>query len=319
MMPGSPLGNLGSLPLRGLEVDLRKGLIRASFSEKTFFVDFPKDNVTIAGKPLRLPCVAMSDPSLKPKITWLLHGQPIDVTNPRYIVEQDNTLRIDGAVGADTGEYTCVAETDHDRVNMTAKIVVRGKLGWGLIWDRWGLLDTWLVPKGLVSNLREITISDVPTPPQNVWVKCDNTTSSADVTFQYIEMSQEVPAREFWVQYNMDENEPNYWETYPTPISHLNNDFGTFRVSLHPYGNFAFRVVARNDVSVCRFLGSKVNGGLRSDFWFQVGDSAPTMGDRRCITPAARPSRNPGKVLVKGNTPEDLTVYWEVSWVSGIP
>lgn len=97
-------------------------------------------------------------------------------------------------------------------------------------------------------------ILDVPTPPQNVWVQCENTSLSAIVKFQYIEMSQDVPAREFWVQFNMDENEPNYWETYPTPVSHMNGDFGTIRPSLHAYGNFAFRVVARNDVSTCSFL-----------------------------------------------------------------
>lgn len=90
-------------------------------------VSFPVDNVTVAGRPLRLPCVATADPALRARVTWLLHGHPIDVTNARYVVERDNTLRIDSAVGTDTGEYTCVAETEYDSVNKSAKIVVRGK------------------------------------------------------------------------------------------------------------------------------------------------------------------------------------------------
>lgn len=60
------------------------------------------------------------------KVAWLQHGFPIDTTNGRYVVEEDNTLRIDGVVGTDTGEYTCAAETDYDRTERTAKIVVKG-------------------------------------------------------------------------------------------------------------------------------------------------------------------------------------------------
>ena len=104
-------------------------------------------------------------------------------------------------------------------------------------------------------------------PPLQVWVACDNSSLSAEINFTYVEKSEDVPAKEFWVQYNMDENEPNYWETYPIPVSHLSNVvYGNIRPSLHPYRNFTFRVVARNDVSgILKWIfaaGLEIDGAL---------------------------------------------------------
>ena len=65
------------------------------------------------------------------KIVWEKDGEPIviDKQTSKYFIDEDNSLHIRQAAGIDTGDYTCVASTDIDRVEETANLIVRGMLG----------------------------------------------------------------------------------------------------------------------------------------------------------------------------------------------
>uniref|UniRef100_A0A914UUK7 Fibronectin type-III domain-containing protein n=1 Tax=Plectus sambesii TaxID=2011161 RepID=A0A914UUK7_9BILA len=107
------------------------------------------------------------------------------------------------------------------------------------------------------------------------------------------------PVREFWVQYQIDpKTEGSVWRTHPTPVTAAGNERiedgqrlveAGVTVDLQPFGQYKFRVIARND----------------------VGDSAPAEVNGECETPAKVPDRNPTGVSAKGSTPEDLVVYWQ--------
>lgn len=145
-------------------------------------------------------------------------------------------------------------------------------------------------------------IADVPSPPHSAYVHpCESMGQSAVVNFEHMESVEETvePVREFWVQYQIDpKNEGSVWRTHPSPVTAVGHEQiedgqrlvrGGITVDLQPFGQYKFRVIARND----------------------VGDSSPADVKGDCVTPAKVPDRNPAGVNAKGSTPEDLVVYWQ--------
>lgn len=60
---------------------------------------------------------------------------------------------------------------------------------------------------------------------------------------------------------------------------------------MSPWGNYTFRVRARN----------------------KIGDSEPSAPSEHCTTPEEVPFQNPDKVIGKGTHPNNLVISWTVS------
>ena len=70
----------------------------------------------------------------------------------------------------------------------------------------------------------------------------------------------------------------------------------TFKVSMSPWTNYTFRVIARN----------------------KVGDSLPSGHSKDCLTPEDVPYKNPDNVLGRGTQPNNLVISWTVSNLSNL-
>uniref|UniRef100_A0A914WBL0 Uncharacterized protein n=1 Tax=Plectus sambesii TaxID=2011161 RepID=A0A914WBL0_9BILA len=248
------------------------GSARVIIRKATRLVSFaPREQTRVAGERIELPCTAEHDENIKVTYSWLINGKPIPeelIANGHYVLLPNSTLVIPDPAKYDTASYTCVAST---RLDNSTK----------------------------VSTLR---IKDVPSPPHSAYLHpCEKLGQSAVVRFAHMESVDETvePVREFWVQYQIDpKTEGSVWRTHPTPVTAAGNERiedgqrlveAGVTVDLQPFGQYKFRVIARND----------------------VGDSAPAEVNGECETPAKVPDRNPTGVSAKGSTPEDLVVYWQ--------
>jgi neuronal cell adhesion protein len=68
----------------------------------------------------------------------------------------------------------------------------------------------------------------------------------------------------------------------------------TFKVSMSPWSNYTFRVIARN----------------------KVGDSLPSGHSKVCLTPEDVPYKNPDNVEGRGTAPNNLVIYWTVCQIA---
>ena len=64
-----------------------------------------------------------------------------------------------------------------------------------------------------------------------------------------------------------------------------------FKVSMSPWTNYTFRVMARN----------------------KVGESLPSGHSKVCLTGEDVPYKNPDNVIGRGTAPNNLVIYWTVS------
>ena len=70
----------------------------------------------------------------------------------------------------------------------------------------------------------------------------------------------------------------------------------SFKVSMSPWTNYTFRVIARN----------------------KVGESLPSKHSTICLTPEDVPYKNPDNVEGRGTKPNNLVIYWTVSFITCI-
>ncbi|CAI5448724.1 unnamed protein product [Caenorhabditis angaria] len=247
-----------------------EGTIELSVRKPTTIEPFARaEDVRMAGEDITLPCSATTDEHLDVKYEWHVDGLPIDENvNPgHYKVQDDHSLVVYKPTQYDSAKYKCIVSTKLDKVEKEVKIQIK----------------------------------DVPVPVHSAYVSnCDPNSLSAEIAFEHIENANIIsPVKEFWVQYQMDsETEGSQWRTHPVPVeAHPNDqiegDLRTVRgkatVALQPFGQYVFRVLARN----------------------AVGDSAATKVKDQCNTPAKKPDRNPGEVAAKGTSPENLMVEWK--------
>ena len=222
-----------------------------------------------AGQPLHLPCNAEHDDNLAITYRWYVGDSPIDpkASGDRYRITEDNTLIIPRPTQFDSAEYKCVAATKLDSSERRVRV----------------------------------DIQDVPLPVHSAYIEnCDPEGNSAKIAFNHLEPANTaVPVNEFWIYYQIDPDvDPTNWKLHSIPVDARKNEAvvenerrvkGSITITLHPYGRYVFRIVARN----------------------VVGDSTPTLVKNTCETNAKPPFRNPSNVRVEGVTPDNLMVYWD--------
>jgi len=132
----------------------------------------------------------------------------------------------------------------------------------------------------------------VPDEPNNVKVQCRDQQRSAEITWQPGKENY-APILNFIVQYNTS-FAPDTWIDISTNISQTSRDI---TIDLSPWGNYTFRVLARN----------------------KIGLSPPSEHTRNvCRTDQDLPEKNPENVIGEGDEPNNLVIYWtpmpQIEW-----
>ncbi|GMT24778.1 hypothetical protein PFISCL1PPCAC_16075, partial [Pristionchus fissidentatus] len=248
-----------------------KGTAKVLVRKATFIVPFEaQEEERVAGGTISLPCEAQADDRLDVQYEWRVNGMPLPdhyIENGHYKVGKDNSLTVYSPSQSDTGKYSCIAKTKLDQVEKEIKISIR----------------------------------DVPFPPYAAGVdSCKPAERSVVINYEHMEQVDTAsPVKEFWVQYQIDSaTEGGVWRTHPAAMLPVTgSEFiedknriskGSFTIALQPFGQYSFRVVARNS----------------------VGDSSPVKAKGTCVTPPQLPDRNPSEVVAKGASPENLVVSW---------
>ncbi|KAJ7421674.1 hypothetical protein BTVI_17073 [Pitangus sulphuratus] len=162
--------------------------------------------------------------------------------------KEDDGLTILGVAERDQGDYTCVASTELDKDSAKAYLTVLGRP------DQ---------PRDLeLTDLKERSV-------QLTWIPGDDNNS---------------PITDYIVQFEEDRLQPGVWHNHSRYPGSVNSAL----LSLSPYVNYQFRVIAVND----------------------VGSSVPSEPSERYQTNGARPEINPTGVQGAGTQKNNMEITW---------
>ncbi|KGL83267.1 Neurofascin, partial [Tinamus guttatus] len=162
--------------------------------------------------------------------------------------KEDDGLTIHGVAEKDQGDYTCVASTELDKDSAKAYLTVLERP------DR---------PRDLeLSDLAERSV-------RLTWIPGDDNNS---------------PITDYIVQFEEDRYQPGTWHNHSSYPGSVNSAV----LSLSPYVNYQFRVIAVND----------------------VGSSLPSVPSERYQTNGARPEINPTGVQGAGTQRNNMEITW---------
>ncbi|XP_062451161.1 neurofascin isoform X3 [Rhea pennata] len=162
--------------------------------------------------------------------------------------KEDDGLTIYGVAEKDQGDYTCIASTELDKDSAKAYLTVLERP------DR---------PRDLeLTDLAERSV-------RLTWIPGDDNNS---------------PITDYIVQFEEDRFQPGIWHNHSSYPGSVNSAV----LSLSPYVNYQFRVIAVND----------------------VGSSLPSMPSERYQTNGARPEINPTGVQGAGTQKNNMEITW---------
>lgn len=208
----------------------------------------PVDYEVIAGLAATFRCSATKDVNLTLEIDWMANGQLID---------------FDGEPRMYKGHDSALT------------IYKTGELDLGV----YKCVAKTRLDSATASAI--LTVQDVPNPPRMVDVECHQRTA----TIKWQPMGDNrAPIHRFSIQYNTSFT-PDMWLTVADNIPAIEFERD---VSLRPWTNFTFRVLARN----------------------KVGSSLPSRNSIRCQTAPDVPHGNPAWVEGQGTQPDNLVISW---------
>lgn len=221
---------------------------------RTTIITAPLDMMVYEGTEAKFTCTATTDPEEvgNLRIVWKKDGQEIDYNLAQRVFknDMDNSLTISGTIYLDTGKFTCMATNGLDENEESAQLVVQAP----------------------------------PDPPASVQVRCYNTNRQAEIWWQPGKENY-APILNFVVQYNTS-FAPDTWYDIATNLSQNER---RMVVSMSPWGNYTFRVIARN----------------------KIGLSLPSMQTFNiCSTQPDVPDKNPENVIGEGDQPNNLVIFW---------
>nr|XP_037271321.1 neuroglian-like [Rhipicephalus microplus] len=215
---------------------------------KTLITQPPENYEVAADKSATFRCNAEADPSLELKIEWLFNGQPVDPEADARMVQ----------AGDNSLTITRTIELDSGIYTCVARTELDS--------DR---------------AQATLTVQDVPNPPQMVRIDCDGLMALVEWKPTG---DRRAPILSYSIQYNTSFS-PDTWEdafvNIPAPDT-------KFKVSMSPWANYTFRVVARN----------------------KIGPSLPSGASSRCTTPEDVPHKNPDRVMGRGDRFDNLLITW---------
>ncbi|XP_059723702.1 neurofascin isoform X1 [Haemorhous mexicanus] len=232
--------------------------VRLEVKDPTRIVRGPEDQVVKRGTMPRLHCRVKHDPTLRLMVTWLKDDAPLYLGN-RMKKEEDG-LTIYGVTEKDQGDYTCVASTELDKDLAKAYLTV-------LAIPANRLRD---LPKARPDQPRDLELTDLAERSVRLtWIPGDDNNS---------------PITDYIVQFEEDRFQPGVWHDHSRYPGSVNSAV----LSLSPYVNYQFRVIAVND----------------------VGSSVPSVPSERYQTNGARPEINPTGVQGAGTQKNNMEITW---------
>ncbi|NXT33534.1 NFASC protein, partial [Pelecanoides urinatrix] len=232
--------------------------VRLEVKDPTRIVRGPEDQVVKRGSMPRLHCRIKHDPTLKLTVTWLKDEAPLYIGN--RMKKEDDGLTIYGVAEKDQGDYTCVASTELDKDSAKAYLTV-------LAVPANRLRD---LPKERPDRPRDLELTDLAERSVRLtWIPGDDNNS---------------PITDYIVQFEEDRFQPGMWHNHSRYPGSVNSAV----LSLSPYVNYQFRVIAVND----------------------VGSSLPSVPSERYQTNGARPEINPTGVQGAGTQKNNMEITW---------
>uniref|UniRef100_A0A8C3KQR5 Neurofascin n=1 Tax=Calidris pygmaea TaxID=425635 RepID=A0A8C3KQR5_9CHAR len=232
--------------------------VRLEVKDPTRIVRGPEDQVVKRGSMPRLHCRVKHDPTLKLTVTWLKDDAPLYMGN--RMKKEDDGLTIYGVAERDQGDYTCVASTELDKDLAKAYLTV-------LAVPANRLRD---LPKERPDRPRDLELTDLAERSVRLtWIPGDDNNS---------------PITDYIVQFEEDRFQPGMWHNHSRYPGSVNSAI----LSLSPYVNYQFRVIAVND----------------------VGSSLPSVPSERYQTNGARPEINPTGVQGAGTQKNNMEITW---------
>lgn len=223
---------------------------RLEIKIKTKIYQAPKNFEVAAGKSATFRCEAEVDPNLKLEIEWLFNDKPIDFDQDPRIIQSSDKSLT----------ITKTVELDSGTYTCIAKTSLDED-----------------------SASAMLIVQDVPNPPKITGVKCEGLT--ALVEWQP-KGDRQAAILGYTIQFNTSFI-PDVWEdafvNIPAPDTR-------FKVSMTPWANYTFRVIARN----------------------KIGPSLPSMHSSNCSTPPDVPYRNPDNVKGRGTRKDNLVISWTI-------
>ncbi|XP_075578535.1 neurofascin isoform X7 [Pelecanus crispus] len=232
--------------------------VRLEVKDPTRIVRGPEDQVVKRGSMPRLHCRIKHDPTLKLTVTWLKDDAPLYIGN--RMKKEDDGLTIYGVAEKDQGDYTCIASTELDKDSAKAYLTV-------LAVPANRLRD---LPKERPDRPRDLELTDLAERSVRLtWIPGDDNNS---------------PITDYIVQFEEDRFQPGTWHNHSRYPGSVNSAV----LSLSPYVNYQFRVIAVND----------------------VGSSLPSVPSERYQTNGARPEINPTGVQGAGTQKNNMEITW---------
>ncbi|XP_050767493.1 neurofascin isoform X5 [Gymnogyps californianus] len=232
--------------------------VRLEVKDPTRIVRGPEDQVVKRGSMPRLHCRIKHDPTLKLTVTWLKDDAPLYIGN--RMKKEDDGLTIYGVAEKDQGDYTCIASTELDKDSAKAYLTV-------LAIPANRLRD---LPKERPDRPRDLELTDLAERSVRLtWIPGDDNNS---------------PITDYIVQFEEDRFQPGMWHNHSRYPGSVNSAV----LSLSPYVNYQFRVIAVND----------------------VGSSLPSVPSERYQTNGARPEINPTGVQGAGTQKNNMEITW---------
>ncbi|XP_040975744.1 neurofascin isoform X24 [Aquila chrysaetos chrysaetos] len=232
--------------------------VRLEVKDPTRIVRGPEDQVVKRGSTPRLHCRIKHDPTLKLTVTWLKDDAPLYIGN--RMKKEDDGLTIHGVAEKDQGDYTCIASTELDKDSAKAYLTV-------LAIPANRLRE---LPKERPDRPRDLELTDLAERSVRLtWIPGDDNNS---------------PITDYIVQFEEDRFQPGTWHNHSRYPGSVNSAV----LSLSPYVNYQFRVIAVND----------------------VGSSLPSVPSERYQTNGARPEINPTGVQGAGTQKNNMEITW---------
>ncbi|XP_073993820.1 neuroglian isoform X3 [Rhodnius prolixus] len=216
--------------------------------EHTRITDAPEDYEVAAGSTATFRCNAVSDSSLDLTIDWRNNGQLIDVDSEPRFVRSNDY------------SLTITKTTELDSGIYTCVAST--------------LLDE-------ATAEATLTVQDVPNAPELTGVECNKRVA----TIRWKPMGDNrAPILRYTIQYNTTFT-PDTWEIAYDSVPATDV---TYTVSMSPWTNYTFRVVA----------------------WNKIGSSLPSFHSKVCTTSPDVPYKNPDNVEGKGTEPTNMVISW---------
>ncbi|KAM4748041.1 neuronal cell adhesion molecule isoform 2-T2 [Rhinophrynus dorsalis] len=231
--------------------------VELEIKDPTMIIKQPEYRVVQRYRSASFECKVKHDPTLIPMVSWLKDSDELPI-DERYIIKKEH-LTIHNVTEKDEGTYTCVANTTLDSVSASAVLtVVEATPTPAIIYDR----PNRPFDLELTDHLeRSVRLSWVPGEDNN------------------------SPITTFIIEYEDSMREPGLWH-FQTKVSGTQT---TATLNLSPYVNYAFRVIAVND----------------------IGRSDPSEPSEQYTTKAAAPDDSPSGVKGIGSEPDNLVITWE--------